>query len=212
MPEHVKEIAERLKAMRDISGCTVADMADKLGIPASEYEKMESGAVDIPISVLCEAADVFGISVTEFLTGDRAKLRMYSVVRKNKGIGAERTAAYSYASLAWLCRAARRAAAGDRRAQTRGHAASSQLHADEFHYCRRPYDAAYRRREVEGETTRSISTKISPRHVGLEGQTGQTHRGCHQVNAGLNETSLHNDNRRFCTGFSSYEDFCANYA
>lgn len=101
MPEHVKEIAERLKAMRDISGCTVADMADKLGIPASEYEKMESGAVDIPISVLCEAADVFGISVTEFLTGDRAKLRMYSVVRKNKGIGVERTAAYSYASLAY---------------------------------------------------------------------------------------------------------------
>ena len=67
---------------------------------AQQAAEMEAGEVDIPISVLCEAADIFGISVTELLTGDRAKLKMYSVVRKGRGIGVERTAGYSYSALA----------------------------------------------------------------------------------------------------------------
>lgn len=101
MPEHVREIAERLRAMRDISGFSVEQVAKRLDLPEKDYEEMESGRVDIPISVLCEAADIFGVSVTEFLTGDRAKCRMYSVVRKDRGIGVERTAGYDYAALAY---------------------------------------------------------------------------------------------------------------
>ncbi|MBR6739758.1 MAG: helix-turn-helix transcriptional regulator [Clostridia bacterium] len=101
MPEHVREIAERLGAMRDISGFSVEELCLKLNLSAEEYIRMESGEVDIPISVLCEAADIFGVSVTEFLTGDRAKCRMYSVVRKDRGIGVERTAGYDYTALAY---------------------------------------------------------------------------------------------------------------
>ena len=100
MSDHVKEIAVRLKTMREISGLTVEEMGERLTITAAEYARMESGEIDIPVSVLCEAADIFGISVTELLTGDRAKLKMYSVVRKGRGIGVERTAGYDYASLA----------------------------------------------------------------------------------------------------------------
>ncbi len=100
MSERVREIAERLKEMREIAGLSVEELGEKLTITTEKYREMESGAVDIPVSVLCEAAEVFGISVTELLTGDRAKLKMYSVVRKNKGIGVERTAGYDYKSLA----------------------------------------------------------------------------------------------------------------
>ena len=98
--EHVREIAVRLRAMREISGMTVEELGARLTISAQEYAEMETGNVDIPVSVLCEAADIFGISVTELLTGDRAKLKMYSVVRKGRGIGVERTAGYNYAALA----------------------------------------------------------------------------------------------------------------
>ena len=101
MSDHIREIAERLKTMREIAGLSVEELGERLTIPTEKYAKMETGDVDIPISVLCEAADVFGISVTELLTGEKARLKMYSVVRKGKGIGVERTAGYDYASLAY---------------------------------------------------------------------------------------------------------------
>lgn len=100
MSEHVKEIAERLRAMREISGLTVEEVGEKLTVKTDEYRRMETGEVDIPVSVLCEAADLYGVSVTEFLTGNKAKLKMYCVVRKDKGIGVERTSGYNYSSLA----------------------------------------------------------------------------------------------------------------
>ncbi|MBE6936978.1 MAG: cupin domain-containing protein [Ruminococcaceae bacterium] len=101
MSERVREIAGRLREMREIAGLSVEEVGQKLTITTEKYRTMESGDVDIPVSVLCEAAEIFGISVTELLTGDRAKLKMYSVVRKNKGIGVERTAGYDYKSLAY---------------------------------------------------------------------------------------------------------------
>jgi len=100
MSDHVKEIAQRLRVMREISGLSTEELGEKLTVSVNEYVRMESGEVDIPVSVLCEAAEIFGISLTELLTGDKARLRMYSVVRKNKGIGIERTAGYDYKSLA----------------------------------------------------------------------------------------------------------------
>ncbi|MBR4940802.1 MAG: cupin domain-containing protein [Clostridia bacterium] len=101
MSEHVREIAGRLREMREIAGLSVEEVGERLTITTEKYRTMESGEVDIPVSVLCEAADIFGISVTELLTGDRAKLKMYSVVRKDKGIGVERTNGYDYKSLAY---------------------------------------------------------------------------------------------------------------
>ena len=100
MSDRVREIAERLKTMREIAGLSVEELGERLTITTEAYAEMEAGEVDIPISVLCDAADIFGISVTELLTGDRAKLKMYSVVRKGRGIGVERTAGYSYSALA----------------------------------------------------------------------------------------------------------------
>jgi mannose-6-phosphate isomerase-like protein (cupin superfamily) len=101
MSDHVRDIARRLREMREISGLSVEEVGEKLTISTEEYKKIETGDVDIPVSVLCEAADIFGISVTELLTGDRGKLKVFSVVRKDRGIGVERTAGYDYKSLAY---------------------------------------------------------------------------------------------------------------
>jgi transcriptional regulator with XRE-family HTH domain len=101
MSDHVRDIAQRLRAMREISGLSVEEVGERLTVSAKEYAEMETGNVDIPVSVLCEAAEIFGISVTELLTGDKAKLKMFSVVRKDRGIGVERTSGYDYKSLAY---------------------------------------------------------------------------------------------------------------
>ena len=74
MSERVREIAGRLREMREIAGLSVEEVGERLTVTTEQYKTMESGTVDIPVSVLCEAADIFGISVTELLTGDRARL------------------------------------------------------------------------------------------------------------------------------------------
>ncbi|MBE6999257.1 MAG: cupin domain-containing protein [Clostridia bacterium] len=98
---NIKEIAQRLREIRDLSDVTVEELCEKLTIPMEQYLEIESGNVDIPISVLCEAAEYYGISVTELLTGEQAKLSLYSLVRKDKGIGVERTRDYNYKNLAY---------------------------------------------------------------------------------------------------------------
>ncbi len=101
MSEHVREIAQRLREMREIAELSIEQVVTKLSVTVEEYARMESGEVDIPISVLCEAAQIFGVTVTEFLTGDRAKLKMYAIVRDGAGIGVQRTEGYDYAALAY---------------------------------------------------------------------------------------------------------------
>ena len=42
MSDHVKEIAVRLKTMREISGLTVEEMGERLTITAAEYARIRS--------------------------------------------------------------------------------------------------------------------------------------------------------------------------
>ena len=101
MNDNILEIAGRLREIRNLSDISTEELAEGLTISKEAYEKIETGTVDIPISVLCELAEYYKISVTELLTGQAAKLTVYSVVRKDKGIGVERTKDYNYKNLAY---------------------------------------------------------------------------------------------------------------
>lgn len=96
-----KEIAERLRAIREISDVTVTWLAEKLGIPEAEYLTYETGDSDIPVSVLYEVCNQLNISMTELLTGEPAKLRVCSHVKAGRGIEVERNKAYKYQDLAY---------------------------------------------------------------------------------------------------------------
>ncbi len=100
MSVHNKEIAERMRAIRELSDMTGAELAEAMGVPAAEYKKYESGEVDIPISVLYDMSNTLNVSISELITGDIAKLHVYSVTRKNKGVEVERSSAYKYTDLA----------------------------------------------------------------------------------------------------------------
>ena len=101
MSIHNKEIAERMRAIRELSDLLPEELAKKMGVEAKEYEAYESGEVDIPISVLYDMSNTLQVSITELLTGDVAKLHVYSVVRKGKGVAVERSSAYKYTDLAY---------------------------------------------------------------------------------------------------------------
>ncbi|MEA4824306.1 MAG: XRE family transcriptional regulator [Clostridiaceae bacterium] len=101
MSIHNQEIAERLRTIRELSDMTAAELAVKMGVDPAEYERYESGVVDIPISVLYDVSNTLGVSITELLTGEQAKLHTFSVVRSGRGVAVERSQAYKYADLAY---------------------------------------------------------------------------------------------------------------
>lgn len=102
MSEQVAQIASRVRALREIEDMTEEEVAKRMGIPLGEYEACERGEVDIPISFLTRAAQVFGVEVHELLTGSTPKLRRYFLCRSGRGEEVKRmNRDYRYHSLAY---------------------------------------------------------------------------------------------------------------
>ena len=100
MEEQIKQIAERLKGLREILDISVADAANTCGIDEIKYLGYESGKEDIPVGILHSISRRYGIDLSVLLSGDEPHMRHYSLTRKNKGANFERTKAYKYQALA----------------------------------------------------------------------------------------------------------------
>jgi transcriptional regulator with XRE-family HTH domain len=100
MNEQIKQIAERLAGLRDALDITPEEMGKACNLTTDEYLKLESGTVDISVSILHQISQAFGIELTTLMFGDEPKMNSYFVTRKGKGIAVERTKAYKYQSLA----------------------------------------------------------------------------------------------------------------
>ncbi len=101
MAGQLREIAERLRELREICDFTAEELAEAVGISVEDYEKYESGEKDMPISVLLELAEHCGVEPGILLTGEEPKLHEFSVTRAGKGRGIERNKEYNYLSLAY---------------------------------------------------------------------------------------------------------------
>jgi transcriptional regulator with XRE-family HTH domain len=100
MNEEIKQIAERLKGLRDALGVSVEEMAEACRILPDEYSELESGKVDISVSVLHNISQAYGVELTALMFGDEPRMSAYFVTRRGKGVSVERTKAYKYRSLA----------------------------------------------------------------------------------------------------------------
>lgn len=100
MSEEIKQIAARLKGLRDALEVTPEEMAQVCGITPQQYLAMENAAVDISVSSLHRIAQTYGVELTTLMFGDEPKMSTYFVTRAGKGISVERTKAYKYQSLA----------------------------------------------------------------------------------------------------------------
>lgn len=101
MSEQIKQIALRIKELREISGLSLETLASDLGIDKETYLAYENGRNDIPVSFLYEISNKFNVELTAILTGENPRLHTYSLVRKDKGISVERRKEYKYQSLAY---------------------------------------------------------------------------------------------------------------
>jgi Mannose-6-phosphate isomerase len=100
MNEQIKQIAERLKGLRESLDLSVESMAQQFDKAPEEIELFESGEVDIPMSYLCDVSQQFGIDTSTLISGEEPKMKNYFLTRYGKGVSVQRTKAYKYQALA----------------------------------------------------------------------------------------------------------------
>ena len=96
-----KELGERISGLRDACGFTQEEMAEALHLDLLVYQDYEENGKNIPISVIYEIANKCGVDFTEIMTGVKAKLNTYHVVKNGQGRAIDRYPGYSFEDLAF---------------------------------------------------------------------------------------------------------------
>ena len=99
--DQVRQIAQRVKELREISDLTVAEVASKVELSPEEYEAYESGRVDMSISLLIKLSELYGVDTTTLLTGQAPRLSVCALTRRNMGTPVKRAKHYVYKNLAY---------------------------------------------------------------------------------------------------------------
>ena len=81
----IKEMAGRIRALREIEGLDPTQMAAKTGISTEEYIRCESGESDLNFAFIYRCALALNVNVTEIIEGYSPKLKSYTVTRAGAG-------------------------------------------------------------------------------------------------------------------------------
>ena len=81
----IREVAARVRELREISGFTVEEMAQRTALSVEEYIQCESGNRNLSIAFLYRCTLSFGVDMSDLLEGRSAKLRAYDLTRKGEG-------------------------------------------------------------------------------------------------------------------------------
>ena len=100
MEPRLIEIAQRIRALREIMEFSSEEMANAAGVSVEENEILESGAQDFSFTFLYRCAQKFGVDMIELLTGENPHLTNYTVVRGGKGLPIRRREGFEYYHLA----------------------------------------------------------------------------------------------------------------
>lgn len=95
------ELAQRISGLREACGYTQEELAAELKLDPAAYRDYEENGKNIPISVIYEIANKFGVDFTEIMTGTRAKLDTYHIVRNGQGKTVDRYPGYAFKDLAF---------------------------------------------------------------------------------------------------------------
>lgn len=98
--DSLKQIAQRIRGLREVLEISPQEMADTCHIPLEQYERMESGCEDFSVSTLQTIAHKYGIELDVLMFGQEPHMSSYFLTRAGTGVSVERRAAYKYQSLA----------------------------------------------------------------------------------------------------------------
>ncbi len=101
MTEEIKQIAARIRELREIFNVPAQELAKEFEISEELYGRYENGEIDIPVSILFKIAHRFNVELASLITGEEPRLHTYALTRKGKGISVDRRKDYKYQSLAF---------------------------------------------------------------------------------------------------------------
>ncbi len=70
----IKEMAERIRELREIEGISIEDMADKTAVSVDEYKEAEAGLCDLNFAFIYRCALAFNVDVTDIIEGYSPRL------------------------------------------------------------------------------------------------------------------------------------------
>jgi transcriptional regulator with XRE-family HTH domain len=102
MKNNMKEVGERIAAMREIRGMSAEELAEKTDVTVENLTAAENGDYDCSVTFVYKCAEALGVDIVELLTGDNPKLKRYSVIRSGEGLPVSRRAGFEYQHMAYL--------------------------------------------------------------------------------------------------------------
>ena len=97
----IREMAERIRELREITRYTPEEMAAKTDVTTEEYLACENGQRDLNFAFIYRCALAFGVNVTDIIDGVSPKLKSYTVTRSGAGQRIEQAHGMTYYNLAY---------------------------------------------------------------------------------------------------------------
>ena len=80
--KNLMDLAHRIREMREITGLSVSEMAEKTEVSVDQYLTYEEGKTDIPFTFIHKCALTFHVGMSDLLEGQSARLSTCTVMRK----------------------------------------------------------------------------------------------------------------------------------
>ncbi|MBE7081981.1 MAG: cupin domain-containing protein [Clostridiales bacterium] len=101
LDQKIKEMAGRIRELREIEGLSIKDMAEKTGVSESEYLACEKGDSDLNFTFIYRCANALNVNVTEIIEGYSPKLKGYTLTRHGNGQKISQAHGMTYFNLAY---------------------------------------------------------------------------------------------------------------
>ncbi len=96
----IKEMAGRIRELREIENLSISEMALKTGVSEEEYIACEKGESDLHFAFIYRCANAFNVDVTDIIEGYSPKLKSFTVTRRGEGQRIEKAHGMTYYNLA----------------------------------------------------------------------------------------------------------------
>ena len=100
LDDKIKEMAGRIKTLREIEDISIPEMAKKTDVSVEEYTACEEGKSDLSFAFIYRCAIAFNVDVTDIIEGTSPRLASFTVTRKGKGQKIEQAHGMEYFNLA----------------------------------------------------------------------------------------------------------------
>ena len=100
MDYKLKDVAERIKDLREAKGYTQEELAKLTGVSVEDYKTLEMGETDFSFTFIYKCAKACNVEVVDILEGTSSTLTSYAVTRKGEGLKIVRKQGFVYNNLA----------------------------------------------------------------------------------------------------------------